>query len=143
MAGVGDTGAANGAAAWGDYDNDGDLDLYVPNWYKASKLYRNKGDGTFTDVTTTAGVGGTGDAQGSSWGDYDDDGDLDLHVANKNTANLLYRNNGDDTFTDVATTVGIDDTGNAFSSSLYDFDNDGDLDLYVTNDGTANLLYRS
>ena len=141
-AGVADTGKGRGPA-WGDYDNDGDQDLYVSNYGQANLLYRNNGDGTFTDVTSAAGVGDTGNGFGTSWGDYDGDGDLDLHVANSGQANKLYRNNGDDTFTDVTTAAGVGDTGNSQGSSWGDYDDDGDLDLYVANVGQANKLYRN
>jgi len=137
-AGVGYTGSSWGVA-WGDYDNDGDLDLYVAN-YEANVLYRNNGDGTFTDVTGQAGVGCTGNSRGVAWGDYDNDGDLDLYVANYYGANVLYRNNGDGTFTMVGAGVGC--TGNSRGVAWGDYDNDGDLDLYVAND-EANVLYRN
>jgi len=139
-AGVGCTGSSYGVA-WGDYDNDGDLDLYVTN-YEANVLYRNNGDGTFTDVTSEAGVSCTGSSRGVAWGDYDNDGDLDLYVANYNEANVLYRNNGDGTFTDVTSEAGVGCTGHSLGVAWGDYDNDGDLDLYVTNDG-ANVLYRN
>ena len=127
--------------AWGDYDNDGDLDLYVAN-YGANVLYRNNGDGTFTDVTSEAGVSCTGSSLGVAWGDYDNDGDLDLYVANHYEANVLYKNNGDGTFTDVTGAAGVGCTGSSYGVAWGDYDNDGHLDLYVANNG-ANVLYRN
>ena len=79
--------------AWGDFDGDGDLDLYVVNGnFQANVLYRNDGDDTFTDVTSAAGVGDSGYGDGMAWGDFDGDGDLDLYVVNGGQANVLYEN---------------------------------------------------
>ena len=104
-----------GAAAWGDYDNDGDLDLYLVNAGGPNTLFRNEGDGTFVDVTATSGpVGDTGEAVGVAWGDYDNDGDLDLYVVCDATPCMLFRNEGDGTFEDVTATSGpVGDAGGA------------------------------
>ncbi|MDP6560485.1 MAG: VCBS repeat-containing protein, partial [Candidatus Binatia bacterium] len=81
--------------AWGDYDNDGDLDLYVANALNQENLlYQNEGDGTFTEVGAITGVNDRPWGYGISWGDYDNDGDLDLYLANDGRANRLYQNNG-------------------------------------------------
>ena len=129
--------------AWGDFDNDGNIDLFVANKNSINLLYRNNGDGTFADVTAAAGVGGDGgNSRSASWVDFDGDGDLDLSVVNYGSANKLYRNNGDDTFTDVASIAGVGDTGSSMASAWGDFDGDGDLDLYVANSYQANKLYR-
>ncbi len=127
-------------AAFFDYDNDGDVDLYIVNGaalpgcvYEISpinQLYRNNGDGTFTDVTEQAGVGDTGYGFGCAAGDYNNDGYLDLYVTNFR-GNVLYRNNGDGTFTDVTEQAGVRDGQWATSCAFGDYDNDGDLDLYV------------
>src|SRR6185503_2501475 len=77
---LGDTGNGIGAA-WGDYDNDGDLDLYLSNAVGSNRMFRNDGSGSFTDVTSGA-LGGSGNGSGIAWGDYDNDGDLDLYLAN-------------------------------------------------------------
>jgi hypothetical protein len=129
---------------WIDYDQDGLMDLYfvqsgATDAYKPTKslrsaLYRNNGDGTFTDVTEKAGVGGEGHyGQGVAVGDYDNDGYPDLYVTGYGRA-ILYRNNGDGTFTDVTAKAGVADEG-AWSTSAgwFDFDKDGWLDLVVTN----------
>jgi len=128
--------------AFFDYDNDGWLDLYFVNGAElpgikydpppTNVLYRNNRDGTFTDVTETAGVGDTGYGVGVCAGDYDNDEYLDLYVTNFGR-NVLYRNNGDGTFTDVAQIAGVDDPRWSTGCSFADFDNDGDLDLYVSN----------
>ena len=130
-------------AAFFDYDNDGDLDLYIvnggplPGFETASLptnfLYQNDGEGTFADVTIAAGVGNTGYGMGCVTADYDNDGDSDLYVTNFG-ANLLYRNNGDGTFTDATVHAGVGN-GKKWSSScaFVDYDHDGNLDLYVVN----------
>jgi hypothetical protein len=140
-ASVGDTGDSRGAA-WADYDGDGDLDLYVTN-HGANVLYRNNGEGTFTDMTNEAGVGNAGDGIGTSWADYDGDGDLDLYVANYGATDMLYQNDGDGIFIDVASVVGVEDMAYGVGTAWADYDGDGDLDLYVANNGTANVLYQN
>jgi hypothetical protein len=129
-------------AAFFDYDADGDSDLYFVNsaplpGYIAEEiptncLYRNNGDGTFTDVTEIAGVGDTGYGHGCAVGDYNNDGQLDLYVTNYGT-NRLYRNNGDGTFTDVAEAAGVTEPRWSTSCAFADYDLDGNLDLYVVN----------
>ena len=125
------------AAGWADYDNDGDLDLYVGGEAStsgepfAAQLFRNAGDGTFVDVAAQAGVENRRFAKGVAWGDYDDDGDPDLYVSNIGP-NRLYRNQGDGTFVDVAESLGVTEpVGRSFSTWFFDYDNDGDLDLFV------------
>jgi len=165
-AGVGDTTYGMGCVA-GDYDNDGDEDLYVTN-FGANKLYRNNGDGTFTDVTLEAGVGDTLWSYAAIFFDYDNDGDLDLFSENyldysiakdkkcyvltfrdycspfeyDGQPNNLYRNNGDGTFTNVTKEAGLYTLkGKGMGAIAVDFDNDGDIDLYVTNDRVPGFLY--
>ena len=140
-------------AAFADIDNDGDLDLYIVNIPRPltqdvegvsnpdtlpNVLYRNNGDGTFTDITNSAGVGCHGYGMGCVFADYDGDGDLDLYVTNYG-ANVLYHNNGNGTFSDVTKTAGVGcelwSTGAAFA----DVDGDSDLDLYVCNYVTYDL----
>ena len=129
---------------WIDYDQDGLMDLYfvqsgatdayTPAHTLRSALYHNNGDGTFTDVTAKAGVGGEGHyGQGVAVGDYNNDGFPDLYVTGYGRA-ILYRNNGDGTFTDVTAKAGVGDDGNwSTSAGWFDFDKDGWLDLVVTN----------
>ncbi len=132
-----------------DYDNDGYLDIYFVNGAElpgvtydvgevaetspTNVLYRNAGDGTFSDVTQQAGVGDTGYGVGCCVGDYDNDGHDDFYVTNFG-ANVLYHNNGDGTFTDVTDKAGVGG-GDKWSAgcAFLDYDNDGDLDLYVVN----------
>ncbi|MCC7265003.1 MAG: VCBS repeat-containing protein, partial [Candidatus Latescibacteria bacterium] len=140
-AGVDDAGNGYGAT-WGDYDNDGDPDLYVTN-NGANLLYRNEGNGTFAEVGSSAGVADAGYGTGAAWADYDNDLDLDLYVVNYGSANLLYRNNGNGTFTEVGANAGVADVGNGYGVAWGDADNDGYLDLYVVNYGSANRLYRN
>lgn len=135
--------------AFCDYDNDNDLDIYFVNGSYLKEvnhprgrklagklrnaLYRNNGNGTFTDVTARAGVGDQGYGMGCLWADYDNDGDADLFITNYGP-NVLYRNNGDGTFTDVTEKAGVGG-GNLFSTgcTFLDYDGDGHLDLYVGN----------
>ena len=123
--------------AWIDYDNDGFPDLYFVNGAPgaANALYHNNKDGTFKDVTRQAGVPGKGGYKtGVAVGDYDNNGYLDLYVTAYGP-NLLYRNNGDGTFTDATSTAGVAGGATEWSTStgFLDFDRDGDLDLYVVN----------
>ena len=165
---VGDTGYGAGCAV-GDYDNDGNLDLYVTN-FGANVLYRNNGDGTFTDVTDSAGVGDPRWSLGCAFADYDNDGFVDLYVTNyidfhfeththctqKGVAtycppesfagmpDTLYRNNGDGTFTNATTIAGVyNKNGKGMGVVFGDYDNDGDVDCYVGNDAGENFLYQN
>ncbi|MEQ8764640.1 MAG: CRTAC1 family protein [Planctomycetota bacterium] len=130
-------------AVWFDYDRDGDLDLYLvdsgplpdavydgPN--PKSRLYENRGDGTFEDVTERAGLSGNGYGMGACAGDIDGDGDEDLFVTQVGP-NALYRNEGDGTFKEGAAELGVADPRWATSATFLDIENDGDLDLYVVN----------
>jgi len=139
---VSDGGLSGGAASWGDYNNDSYLDLFVANTNNQSNfLYRNNRDGTFTKIKQGDIVSDGGDNAGGSWGDYDNDGDMDLFVTNFGN-NFLYRNNGDGTFTRITTGVIANDTGSSWSSSWGDYNNDGHLDLFVSNEfNQDNFLY--
>ena len=140
MAGV--TSPGSQAVSWADYDNDGDLDLFAvgPN-----RLYRNNGNGSFGDLTATAGLSDTRPVRGGGWADYDRDGDLDLYVTTSLAPNRLYRNNGNGTFTDVAAAAGVQNSeGEGHGVSWIDYNNDGWLDLFVTNSNTnSHRLYRN
>jgi len=173
-AGVAGQGYSMGVAA-GDYDNDGWTDLYVTG-VNRNFLYHNNGDGTFTDVTERAGVAGV-DAKGSklwsvgaAWLDYDNDGHLDLFVANYldwswasskvcgekgkrlscspllygGQPNILYHNNGDGTFTDVSESSGIArHIGKGMGLAIADYDGDGFMDIFVGNDVLGNFLFKN
>ena len=129
---------------WGDYDNDGNLDIYVANQSTANLLYQNNGNGTFTNVASSAGVNDSADGQGMAFGDHDNDGDLDLYVVNRGgSANRLYQNNGNGTFTDIASSAGVNDSVDGRGITLGDYDNDGDLDIYTGNVNSANRLYQN
>ena len=135
-AGVDDNGIAWGAIFF-DYDGDTWADLFVANDHGPDKLYQNNGDGTFEDVSEQSGIvtlirGKPTGAMGLCVGDYDNDQDLDLFVTNYDE-DLLWRNNGDGTFTNVAEEVGVANTGVGWYASFIDFDNDGFRDLYVVN----------
>ena len=142
-------------SAWGDYDNDGDQDLYVSNYAYENRLYRNNGDGTFTDVAPELGVTEPIESFPTWFWDYDNDGWLDLFVAgyardidsvasdymglpSNGARPRLYRNTGgvlrqaqDERFEDVTTQVGLDDVNQGMGANFGDFDNDGYLDLYL------------
>ncbi len=151
-----------------DYDNDGDPDLYLTNFGK-NQLYQNNGDGTFTDVTSRAGVGDGNWSVSASFGDFNLDGYLDLYVANyldyqletahacflegvhiycgpheyPGAHDTLYRNNGDGTFTDVTTRAGVHSTGKGLGVLFTDYNNDGYPDIFVANDAVPDFLYRN
>jgi hypothetical protein len=167
-AGVGDSSYGMGAAA-GDYDNDGDQDLYVTN-FGPNVLYRNEGNGRFVDVTARAGVGDPGWGTNAAFADYDLDGDLDLYVANyaafrlednrpcytngvpvycdpcvyPGQSGVLYRNDGQGVFADVTRTAGLySDAGRQLGAVFADYDRDGDPDLFVANDLQPNFLFQN
>jgi hypothetical protein len=130
---------ASQAAGWADYDNDGHVDLYVageynvrtPDAHNRGRLYHNRGAGTFQDVSETAGVTNDRFGKGVAWGDYDDDGRLDLYVSNFGQPARLYHNQGDGTFVDVAADLHVTEPIGAFACWFWDYDNDGRLDLWV------------
>lgn len=179
-AGVNDSGWSTGAA-FGDYDRDGDLDLYVANYvdfdfdnpggdprfcsYRGvtvacgprglpaahDSLFRNEGNGKFTDVSEKAGIRGSGKQYGfqALWTDFDEDGDPDVFVANDSTPNFLWQNDGNGVFTDVALLTGVayNQEGRAQANmgvDVGDVDGDGRLDIYSTNfSDDYNVLYRN
>jgi enediyne biosynthesis protein E4 len=169
-AGVRGIGYAMGAAA-GDYDNDGHVDLFVAG-VRQNQLLRNLGDGRFEDVTTKAGIASGEWAAAGGWFDYDNDGRLDLMVVNyvqwsaaanrycgdqargvrtychprffEGLPNRLYRNRGDGTFEDVSARAGLQThVGKGMSVAFADYDHDGHIDAFVTNDTTPNFLFRN
>jgi hypothetical protein len=169
-AGLKDSAYGMGVAA-ADYDNDGYVDLFVTNFGR-NILYHNNGNGTFTDVTEKAGVAGSGWSTSAVFADFDGDGFLDLFVTRyvdysveKNyfcgdvktgrreycnprvyppIGNLLYRNNGDGTFTDVSESSGIASSlGKGLGVVVSDFDDDGRPDIYVADDTTMNLVFHN
>jgi hypothetical protein len=146
--GVANDGGASYGCAWGDYDNDGFLDLFVANLNQNNFLYHNNRDGTFTRLMSGRIVSDGGASQGCAWGDYDNDGLLDLFVANRNQKNFLYHNEGNGEFTAITNSAPVNDTGYSWSPAWIDYDNDGFLDLFVANGpasgpGQNNFLYRN
>jgi len=169
-AGVAGSGYSMGAAA-GDYDNDGHVDLFVAG-VRANILFRNRGDGTFENATLKAGIPGGQWSVAAGWFDYDNDGRLDLFVVNyldwspafnrycgdragnvrvychprffPGLPNTLYRNRGDGAFEDVSRASGIGEhPGKGMSVAFADYDQDGCLDVFVTNDTLPNFLFRN
>ncbi len=170
QAGVGDLGYGLGVAV-ADYDNDGFPDLYVNN-FGPNVFYRNNGDGTFSEVTRETGAMGTANKVGAGvcFFDIEADGDLDLYVSSyfdftydthirnmwmghhvypgpshyRPVASVLYRNNGDGTFTDISQSAGIaGHLGRGMGTTCADYDNDGDTDLFVANDSLGNFLFEN
>ena len=133
-------------SCWADYDNDGDLDLFVG--FKdavANRLYRNDG-GTFVEAAAVCGVADLTDTRAAAWGDPDGDGRLDLYVGftrRSGVANKLYRNDGSGRFTDIAHDLGIDVKGETRQVSWIDFDNDGRVDLFIAFRDAPNVLFHN
>lgn len=139
-----DPGLRTKTAVWGDFDNNGAADLYLGNLSGPDQFFRNNGDGTFTDATTLAGLGQEGHPLSVNLADTDRDGWLDIYVTNFLMENILYHNNGDGTFTDVTQSAGVTDTEESMGSLFFDYDLDGDADLYLVHDNYApNILYRN
>jgi tetratricopeptide (TPR) repeat protein len=120
------------SAVWVDINNDGLVDLFVGNENEPAQLFLNKGDGTFEDISHSAGVDKMMYTTGVAAGDYDNDGYPDLYVSNLNGNNFLYHNNHDNTFTEVAEQAGVPGPGKGFATWFFDYDNDGWPDLFVT-----------
>src|SRR6266550_3454764 len=117
-----------------DYDNDGRDDIYFLNQHGPNALYRNRGDGTFEDVTSKAGVAlGDRVSVGATFADYDNDGWADLFVTSTRGGNVLFHNRGDGTFENVTAKAGVSHIGHSQTPVFFDYDNDGYLDLFLTN----------
>ena len=141
-------------SSFADYDNDGFMDVFFSGDVTTDVLYRNRGDGTFVDVTATVGLDALDKGHGVAWGDYDNDGLLDMYVPREGqlagTGGTLYHNNGNGTFSDVTAAAGLTSTANSWAAVWGDYDNDGLLDLFVTNSGAdsigsgnGNMLYHN
>ncbi|MBT8387386.1 MAG: VCBS repeat-containing protein, partial [Ignavibacteria bacterium] len=151
--GIGNVSSSFNAACWGDYNNDGWIDLYVTNYseYQGNFLYKNNGNGTFTDVTTIAGVedslGTTGYFRlplAVAFFDYNNDGWQDIYIENDHfTDNTLYENQGDGTFKDVTVESNAGLSGFMMGIAIGDYDNNGYLDIYSSNDPFGNYLLKN
>jgi cytochrome oxidase Cu insertion factor (SCO1/SenC/PrrC family)/Cu/Ag efflux protein CusF len=119
-------------AAWADFDNDGNLDLFLPSEDGPSRLFRNTGRGTFEDVTKKAGIDVDAFIKAVVAGDYDNDGFVDFYLTNYEGNNLLFHNNRDGTFTEVGKDAGVQAPWRSFAAWFFDYDNDGWDDLFVT-----------
>lgn len=127
------------ASTWADFDNDGNLDLFLANWGAPCIYYRNNGDGTFINETYNARINATGKPNSVNTADVNNDGYLDIYIAYLSQENVLYLNNGNGTFTDFTKESGATDPSISMAALFFDFDNDGDQDLYLTHD--ANVPY--
>lgn len=131
-----------------DCDGDGDLDLYAVCWNATNRLFRNVGSFGFVNITAGSGLADSGLGTGSCAGDYDGDGDMDIYLTNhtgisgSTIPNRLFRNNGNDTFTDVAPSLGVDVMFSTFQTVMTDIDRDGDIDIYVSNGKGGAPSYR-
>lgn len=129
--GLGGVAVATQTAVWADINNDGLLDLFVGNENGPSRLFLNKGDGTFQDISHSAGIDQIAFTKGVVAADYDGDGYVDFYVSNIGR-NFLYHNNHDNTFSEVAEQAGVAGPGQSFATWFFDYDNDGLPDLFVT-----------
>ncbi len=141
------------AGEWGDFDRDGDLDLFIGNESSKNEihpcqLFENQGDGTFRDIASEVGLAHVAFVKGASWGDYDNDGDLDIYLSSMASKNALYENLGRDAtskkwkFRDVTALAGVAEPSTSFATWFWDYDNDGWEDLLVCSFGsfTQNML---
>jgi len=119
-------------AVWADINNDGLLDLFLGRENRPAQLFLNRGDGTFKDVSHSAGVDRIAFTKGVAAADYDNDGYVDLYVSNLDGDNFLYHNNHNNTFTEVAEQAGVPGSGHGFPTWFFDYDNDGWPDIFVT-----------
>lgn len=130
-------------AIWGDFDNDGWVDLFLANKKGiGDMLFKNNGQGSFTDVSTQAGIDHKGDPFAAIAGDINNDGFLDIYIAHFDGPNVLWKNNGNMTFSNMTQKSGAISNKVAMGATFVDFDNDGDLDLYLTHDAYGpNTMY--
>ena len=136
------------AAAFFDYDKDGDQDLFIANDRQApTTLLQNNGDSTFTNVSSAAGAREIMDGMSATVGDFDNNGWLDVYVTNTQNGNKLFSNNGNGTFTEVANTFGVEHFSETWSAVFFDYDLDGDMDLHVCDviigQSTAETFYEN
>ena len=131
-------------SSWGDFNSDGYPDLFLANYGK-DELWRNEGDGTFTEIAHSANVEGCDFCYSTNglWWDFDSDDDLDLYVSDWRKRNRLYRNDGNEVFEDVSSISGMDLRDHTFTSVPMDLNKDGLMDLYIINDATNNLFFRN
>ncbi len=129
---------------WADYDGDGDMDCYLTLGDEPDRLYQNQGDGTFTNVAASAGIAVSALPASAIWGDVNGDDLLDLFVFNIDADDVFFLNMGDGTFTDYSPTAGIAQNRLTMGGTFIDFDQDGDLDLYLSHDGEeGNFMYEN
>ncbi|MBD3184016.1 hypothetical protein GF312_17160 [Candidatus Poribacteria bacterium] len=130
-------------AVFGDYDNDGDPDLYIPVNDGWDIFFQNEGAGIFRDATRDVRINNPNRGRSAAFADFNNDSFLDIYVTNESAPNILYKNRSGKSFEDVAQEMNVAHPGNGRCGTWADYDNDGDMDLYVTNKGESNLLYRN
>ena len=136
-------GGGSSGALFADFDNDGDLDVFMGMRGSSNYFYENIGIG-FTGMESSLAESDSAKAAGIAIADYDNDGLLDVYVSNWNAKNIMYRNNGNWVFTNETSSSGAVHTGIAMGAGFFDFDNDGNMDLYLTHDGDqGTVLYRN
>ncbi|MBN2009746.1 VCBS repeat-containing protein [candidate division KSB1 bacterium] len=131
------------SVSWADFDRDGDADVFFTCYDQENRLLRNDAKGDFTLVTEAPFSVDQGKSNGASWGDFNNDGFIDLYITNEGGPNFLYRNNGNGRFSKVTHGAPVADNEPSFGSAWVDFDNDGDLDLMVANMNKPNTLFRN
>ncbi|MFT7031757.1 MAG: hypothetical protein ACJA2S_000253 [Cyclobacteriaceae bacterium] len=133
----------NSSALWWDYDNDGDIDLYISDWQKANRMYKNEGDGNFQDITRETGLGDIGNTWTSMPIDANRDGWLDLYVVNDFSDNRFYVNKKGEYFEEATKAYGLENSGDGMGVTTGDYNNDGFFDIFLTNiaNNNANPLF--
>ncbi len=134
-------GGQNVGISFCDYNKDNLEDFYVVCRTGPNHFYENKGNGIFTEIAQEVGLNFQGNCRMAVWGDLNNDGFEDVYVGNMNEADVLYFNNGDGTFTDITQIAGIDNDSRVFSANMSDVNQDGWLDIYISNSNSDNVLY--
>ena len=134
-------GGQNVGISFCDYNNDNLEDFYVVCRTGPNHFYKNEGNGVFTEIAQEMGLNFQGNSRTAVWGDLNNDGFEDVYIGNMNEADVLYLNNGDGTFSNITQIAGIDNDSRVFSANMSDINQDGWLDIYISNSNSDNVLY--